>query len=84
MSANLLALNPTKTEFFLIGIVTSGPTNLPEMASPAPSIGLQNIIKYYRKVRSEMQKKAYNSEMVQDKAKGKCVAALKASPNFSS
>ena len=53
-----------------------------EMASPAPSGQLQNAIKY----ESEMQKKACNSEMVQDTAKDRpeCTAASKASSNFSS
>ena len=53
-------------------IKTSGPTNLPEMVSSAPSGRLQNAIKDYRKVRKtgpKCGKKAYNSEMVRDTAK---------------
>ena len=53
----------------------------------APSGRLTNAVKFYRKVRkngSEMQIKAYNSEIVRDTAKDKCTAASKASLNFSS
>ena len=49
----------------------SGSTNLPEMASPAPSGRLQNAIIDNRKVHKTgpKWKKAYNSEIVRDTAK---------------
>ena len=66
---------------------TCDPTNLLQMASPAPSSRLQNAIKFQNTTESaqngsEMQERACNSEMVRDTAKDKCTAASKASSNF--
>ena len=67
---------------------TSGSTNLPEMASLAPSDQLQNAIKYYRKVLKtglKCRKRLINRKWCEIRQKiGVATAASKASSHFSS
>ena len=66
---------------------TSGPTNLKEMASPAPSGRLQNVINYYSTVRKpgpKCSKGLITWKWCEIRTKDKCTAASKAASNFSS
>ena len=65
---------------------TSGRTNLPEMASPAPSGRLQTAITYFRKVRKTDPKcrKRLITRKWCEMLQKKCTAASKASSNLSS